>query len=59
MENHCVICWAIIPEGRLVCPNCEKSVMEQCRKRAAARLSQKDFERFKREEEEMKKASGR
>ena len=23
MENHCVICWEIIPEGRMVCPNCE------------------------------------
>lgn len=24
MENKCVICGAVIPEGRLVCPNCEK-----------------------------------
>ena len=24
MENRCVICGAIIPEGRQVCPNCEK-----------------------------------
>ena len=23
MENRCIICGAIIPEGRLVCPNCE------------------------------------
>ncbi len=26
-ENHCVICWEIIPEGRLVCPTCEKQTM--------------------------------
>jgi RNA polymerase subunit RPABC4/transcription elongation factor Spt4 len=24
MENRCVMCGAIIPEGRQVCPNCEK-----------------------------------
>lgn len=23
MENRCVVCGAIIPEGRQVCPNCE------------------------------------
>lgn len=22
-ENRCVVCGAIIPEGRQVCPNCE------------------------------------
>ena len=26
-ENHCVICWAIIPEGRQVCPLCYASIM--------------------------------
>ena len=24
MEDRCVICGAIIPEGRMVCPICEK-----------------------------------
>lgn len=23
MENKCVVCGAIIPEGRQVCPNCQ------------------------------------
>lgn len=25
-EETCVICGAPIPEGRMVCPNCEKEV---------------------------------
>jgi hypothetical protein len=25
MENYCVMCGEIIPEGRLICPNCEKT----------------------------------
>ena len=28
MDNYCVCCGAIIPEGRQVCPICEASVME-------------------------------
>ena len=24
MEDRCIVCDAIIPEGRQVCPNCEK-----------------------------------
>lgn len=24
MEDRCVCCGAIIPEGRMVCPQCEK-----------------------------------
>ena len=27
MDNHCVICYQIIPEGRMVCPDCERAVM--------------------------------
>ena len=27
-ENHCVICWAVIPEGRLVCPVCERHALQ-------------------------------
>ena len=27
MEDRCVICGDIIPEGRQVCPNCEDKVM--------------------------------
>ena len=27
-ENRCVICWAVIPEGRMVCPSCWKKVMK-------------------------------
>lgn len=26
MENRCVCCGAIIPEGRMVCPQCESAV---------------------------------
>ena len=26
MENYCVICGDVIPEGRMACPNCEKKV---------------------------------
>ena len=25
MENRCVCCGEIIPEGRMVCPKCERS----------------------------------
>ena len=27
-EEHCVICWAVIPEGRMVCPICYASIMK-------------------------------
>ena len=23
MENSCVCCGAVVPEGRMLCPNCE------------------------------------
>lgn len=23
MENRCVCCGAVVPEGRMLCPNCE------------------------------------
>lgn len=26
-EEHCTICWAVIPEGRWVCPDCERRVL--------------------------------
>ena len=26
-EEHCAICWAVIPEGRWVCPDCERRVL--------------------------------
>ncbi len=28
-DNRCVCCGAIIPEGRQVCPNCEKKLEER------------------------------
>lgn len=28
MENRCVCCWDIIPEGRWVCINCERKAIE-------------------------------
>ena len=31
MDNYCVICGKIIPEGRMVCPVCEKKIREQRR----------------------------
>jgi hypothetical protein len=27
-SEHCVICWAVIPEGRQFCPACERSVIK-------------------------------
>lgn len=29
MENRCVCCGKIIPEGRMVCPQCEAKVYGQ------------------------------
>ena len=29
MDNLCVICGCIIPEGRMACPLCEKRIEEQ------------------------------
>ncbi len=31
MENRCVCCGAVIPEGRMVCPLCEMDVEERVR----------------------------
>ena len=28
-DNHCIMCGAVIPEGRLVCPICEAIVSEE------------------------------
>lgn len=28
MDNTCVCCDAIIPEGRMVCPNCESAFVD-------------------------------
>lgn len=28
MENRCVCCGSVIPEGRMVCPICEKAADE-------------------------------
>lgn len=28
-EEHCVICWAVIQEGRMVCPACYRRVMAE------------------------------
>ncbi len=28
-ENRCVCCGEIIPEGRMVCPTCERKVMKK------------------------------
>ena len=30
-EDRCVMCGAPVPEGMMVCPNCEKDVMEHGR----------------------------
>lgn len=29
MEDRCVMCGEIIPEGRMVCPNCERNINEK------------------------------
>ena len=34
-ENHCVICWAVIPEGRQYCPSCWKQVMNDVQREGA------------------------
>lgn len=26
MEDRCIMCGAIVPEGRMVCPDCEAAV---------------------------------
>ncbi len=31
MEDYCVCCGAIVPEGRMVCPQCEEAADEQLR----------------------------
>ena len=36
MDNYCVCCGAIIPEGRMVCPICEANVYESERKEGDA-----------------------
>ena len=28
MDNKCVSCGEIIPEGRMVCPNCERAFID-------------------------------
>ena len=28
-ENHCLLCWEIIPEGRQVCPACYRAQIER------------------------------
>ncbi len=41
MENKCVICGAVIPEGRQVCPFCEKGEESpELRKRTIAHKRQ-------------------
>lgn len=37
MENYCVICGEILPEGRLVCPLCEAKVEHQLKSRIATK----------------------
>lgn len=29
MDDRCVICGEIIPEGRMVCPNCEEKILNK------------------------------
>lgn len=29
MEDRCVMCGEVIPEGRMVCPSCEKNILKQ------------------------------
>ena len=33
MEDRCVCCGAVVPEGRMVCPQCEAKQEEQMRVR--------------------------
>ena len=47
MENKCVCCGADIPEGRLVCPNCESAKIK------AYKALQKEYEKRARRLAEM------
>ncbi len=29
MEDRCIMCGEVIPEGRMVCPSCEKNALNQ------------------------------
>ena len=33
LENRCVCCGEIIPEGRMVCPKCEQDTYAECAER--------------------------
>lgn len=41
-EDHCVMCGQIVPEGRMVCPVCEKDVGERSAPKQAIQ-AQKSF----------------
>ena len=40
MENHCVICYKVIPEGRMVCPECERAVMRDVRREGCGEFAE-------------------
>ena len=36
-ENRCVFCQNVIPEGRIVCPDCERRIMAEAHERGRYR----------------------
>ena len=36
--DHCLICGAYVPEGRNVCPNCERRVYEQYQEKGKRKM---------------------
>ena len=65
MENNCIVCGVVIPEGRQVCPNCENDIKENrfTRIERAQSLASKSIikmqERAKKEVEQARKETAR
>jgi hypothetical protein len=39
MDNRCISCGEIIPEGRMVCPNCENAFIDNVELRVDCNLT--------------------
>lgn len=37
MEDRCIMCGDIIPEGRMVCPNCESNIMQKTKDKSSVK----------------------
>ena len=62
MENRCIVCGAIIPEGRQICPNCENGYtpkQERNEELNELRVYMPTFADVKKKIDEMKQAADR